>query len=134
MMKIAKFAVAATVSLIALQSVAAMAQTDKTRYDVKSIKAHAAKTAYADFSISLNKNQFLHIDSADFSPTKGDTFSVCSSSSCDSSSKTKKPRQHSDMIEILNRAPSWGSGTVVVHAPADKTCAAGKHIPEVSFR
>ncbi len=128
MIKIVKFAVVATVSLIAVQSVTAMAQAEKHAINNKGTGSNNGKTRFSDLSFwSASNAKPLHIDSADFTPAKGEAFSVCSSSTCDSSNGNalQKP--------ATAAASSSSSGTVVIHAPADMKCVQGVHFPQATL-
>jgi hypothetical protein len=142
MIKTMKFIAAAAVALIALQSVAAMAQTERAaRYDVKWPKTRTAQPAACDtgqacdsaleFSWGSSNPQSLHIDidSADFTPAKGGAFSVCSSAACASSKVNVQDLSFTRQKDF----PFW-PGTIVLHTPVNEKCVQGVHFKEVTLR
>ncbi len=139
-MKTVKLIATATLALLTLPSIIAIAQTEqlKPAYDVKLAKkpradeqSRAANPVACDagqtcdspliFSWGDNNVQQLHIENADFKPAKGDAFSVCSSSSCAGSSSAKVNvqdisfKKYQDFRFMSSTAVSSDQGVVTLH-------------------
>ncbi|MEY4500340.1 MAG: hypothetical protein RIS52_230 [Pseudomonadota bacterium] len=155
-----KFVIAATLAFVAVQPTTVLAQAEKTvkgGWDLATNKGNRTAPPLAcdrgqacddALAWSWGESNQQSLATAEFTPAKGDAFSMCGGTACDNSDASGKTSPVT--LNQRNMAPATGPGSVVLRTNppimtkdvADKTmaaddwnpqsrCASGKHFKEV---